>query len=217
MWMPMYEESKMAALFFVPFDTATTLYLNFLVLCLVFQTYIQASTKIHDLATKNREETLRLSYQALQDSSSSDDEEDSVAAVIWTKQVCRVIEKLRPHYSPLKLNALMDLYTANNTSGNGAHVENYQHYRTKIQEVMNASIRSTPSQNTLTYVVEFLAAFVALANFVYVILLTPRFQADWFDHIPYYSSCRLCDYRTWHFGTCHSSQPLCAAQFHSHD
>lgn len=55
-------------------------------------------------------------------------------------------------------------------------------YLGKIRMTLIASIRTTPSRSNFAYLVEATAAFVAFANFVYVILYTSQFSAVWFDN-----------------------------------
>ena len=174
MWMPMYNESRKAAFFFILFDTTTILYLHSLVLSVVFQTYIQASTEIQERSSTEREEAIRLAFLSLQD---PDDKEGAVRRV-QTHNIRKTLRLVRPHYNAMKINALVEIVDPADN-----RVIDYPTFRTKIQQSLSASVRSTPSRNLFAYVVEITAAVVAVTNFVYVILLTSEFQAHWFDII----------------------------------
>lgn len=172
--MPVYNVSRQSAFFFVTFDIATTLYLHSLVLSVVFQTYIQASTEIHDRSISDREESIRLAFIALQDPA---DQEGAVRKV-RTESLRKVLQVIRPHYNAMKINALVEILDP-------ADVQSidFPTFRNKIRQSLNASIRSAPSRNLFAYAVEITAAVVAISNFIYVILLTSQFEAYWFDVI----------------------------------
>lgn len=59
----------------------------------------------------------------------------------------------------------------------------YATFRTKIRQALNASIRTARSDTTFAMFIELIAAFVAIVNFLYVILLTSQFEAAWFDSL----------------------------------
>lgn len=59
----------------------------------------------------------------------------------------------------------------------------YPTFRTKIRQALNASIRTARTATNFAMGVELIAVLVAVVNFVYVILLTSEFQADWFDAV----------------------------------
>jgi hypothetical protein len=176
MWMPVYDKSRQSAFFFVIFDIATTLYLHSLVLSVVFQTYIQASTEIHERSISEREESIRLAFVAVQDPA---DQEGAVRRG-RTESMRKVLRILRPHYNAMKINALVEILDPADMG-----TVDYTTFRTKIRQTLNASIRSAPSRNLFAYAVEITAAVVAIANFVYVILLTSQFDADWFDVVTF--------------------------------
>ena len=177
----MYQVSKTAAFFFVPFDMATTLYLHSLVLSVVFQTYIQASTQVHNSCMENRQEALRLSFDALAAVTTADAEQEPPVPVVSTQAVRGTLERLRPHYSAFKINALMDIYNHGNHPGSVPL--DYPHYRHGIQQVLNASIRAAPTRSLLAHTVEFTAALVAVVNLVYILLLSSSFQSTLFEQI----------------------------------
>lgn len=65
----------------------------------------------------------------------------------------------------------------------GAQIIDYPTFRTKIRQALNASIRTSSSATTFAMGVELIAVFVAVSNFVYVILMTSEFDTSWFDSV----------------------------------
>ena len=63
------------------------------------------------------------------------------------------------------------------------HVIDYPTFRTKIRQALNASIRTARSNSSFAMGVELIAVLVAVLNFIYVILFTSAFHADWFDAV----------------------------------
>jgi hypothetical protein len=63
------------------------------------------------------------------------------------------------------------------------HAIDYPTFRTKIRQALNASIRTARSNTSFAMGIELIAVLVAILNFMYVILLTSSFSADWFDSI----------------------------------
>ena len=59
----------------------------------------------------------------------------------------------------------------------------YPTFRTKIRQALNASIRTARTSSNFAMGVELIAVFVAVINFIYVILLTSEFNAAWFETI----------------------------------
>eukprot|EP00543_Licmophora_paradoxa_P009629 CAMPEP_0202478286 /NCGR_PEP_ID=MMETSP1360-20130828/94381_1 /ASSEMBLY_ACC=CAM_ASM_000848 /TAXON_ID=515479 /ORGANISM="Licmophora paradoxa, Strain CCMP2313" /LENGTH=456 /DNA_ID=CAMNT_0049105563 /DNA_START=1162 /DNA_END=2532 /DNA_ORIENTATION=+ len=54
-----------------------------------------------------------------------------------------------------------------------------------MRQALNSSVRATPTKSSFAFCIEVIAAVVAVSNFVYVILLTSEFQADWFDIVTF--------------------------------
>ena len=185
MWMPMYEADKKSAFFFVLYVMTTTFYFHSLVLSVVFQNYMNASMDIHDRSIADREDTIRFAFQAL-NTSYHVDKPPVVNHVVDTDSVQRTLRLLRPHYNAMKIHALIELVDPFDQ-----RFIDYPTYRTKIRRALNTSIRSTPSDSAFAYSIEFLAGFVAVANFVYVIMLTSKFQAEWFDVISLSAGCAI--------------------------
>ena len=191
-WMPMYKQTHWAAAYFVLFIVVTVFYMHSLVLSVVFQTYIQAATEIHDRSVADREDGLQLAFLALknqqhldsrkqQHSQGSAGEEGKItlqaaqSGGIPMYLVREALESLRPHYNVMKVNALIDFFDKNN----GDDVD-YPTFRSKIKQALNASIRTTRIASPLALSIELTAVIVAMVNFVYVILLTSSFNAGWF-------------------------------------
>ena len=189
----MYEKTHWAATFFVLFIVVTVFYMHSLVLSVVFQTYIQAATEIHDRSVTDREDGLQLAFLALKQqhqldsrkkqnhpqSSGGEEERTSLQAAqaggIPMYLVREALESLRPHYNAMKINALVEFFDSNN-----AEDVDYPTFRSKIKQALNASIRTSRIASPLAMSIELMAVVVAMVNFVYVILLTSSFNAGWF-------------------------------------
>jgi hypothetical protein len=170
-WMPIYQASKFSAFFFVFFIVTAVFYLHSLVLSVVFQTYIQAAAEIHERSSADREGAVQLAYMALQQPSTS-------PGVIDVQLVRKTLQVIRPHYSAMKINALVEIVNPSNQS-----TVDYPTFRTKIRQALNASIRTARNASPLAMSIELVAVFVAIANFVYVILVSSPFNESWFNAI----------------------------------
>jgi hypothetical protein len=109
---------------------------------------------------------------------------------------------LRPHYSKLKLKVLMDMiildheHHTSEPSWHGRlgtqeerdesrnaevyHFLDYSEFRMRVTEGLNSSIRISRAHSHIGLAIEVLSAGVAIANFVYVVLLTSQFNGKWF-------------------------------------
>jgi hypothetical protein len=205
LWMPLYNDSKTAAIFFVPFVVVTTFYLHSLVLSVVFSTYIQAATAIHARSTLDREDSVQLAYLALLQQQQRNDEAamassrrrktqsathapgsappipEPPAAVsksdmIDVRLVRETLKNLRPHYNAMKINALVEIVDPSNQK-----IVDFATFRTKVRQALNASVRTARSATTLALSVELVAVAVAIVNFIYVILVSSAFNVHWFN------------------------------------
>eukprot|EP00980_Cylindrotheca_fusiformis_P007439 scaffold1533_cov98-Cylindrotheca_fusiformis.AAC.3 len=149
-WMPMYEKSSRNAFFFVLFIITS------------------ATADIHERSRVDREEAIRLAFLALVKNGETD--------YISAGSVRKTLQVVRPHYSIMKIKALMDIVNPDSQS-----VIDFSTFRTNIRQALNASVRTSSSASTFAMGVELIAVFVAITNFVYVILLTSEFDFDWFD------------------------------------
>ena len=95
LWMPMYEVSRVNAIFFVFYIVVSVFYLHSLVLSVVFQTYILAATEIHERSVMDREEAIRRAFLALLREESSE--------YISASSVRKALQIVRPHYNALKV------------------------------------------------------------------------------------------------------------------
>ena len=72
-------------------------------LSVVCQTYMQASSEIHDFSMTAREETINLAFQAL--SQSEGKNQPAVIGFVDLDSVEITLRLLRPHYNTMKINA----------------------------------------------------------------------------------------------------------------
>lgn len=184
-WMPMYQQTHWSAVFFVLFIVVTVFYMHSLVLAVVFQTYIQAATEIHDRSMTDREDALQLSYTCLMKQRQYDlkkrqshqqqpeNERKRIPSQIGIPMylVREVLENIRSHYNPMKINALVEIFETSDDND-----LDYATFRTKIRQALNASIRTARIASPLSMSIELTAVVVAITNFFYVILLTSSFS-----------------------------------------
>jgi Ion transport protein len=166
----MYQSAPTQAIFFVVFIITCLFYCHSLVLSVVFQTYIQAATEIHERSSSDREDAVRFSFLALMKDGQSD--------FISTSSVRRCLQVVRPHYNTLKMKALIDIVDPANQ-----HIIDYASFRTKIRQALNASIRTARANTTFAMGVELIAVLVAVSNFLYVISVTSDWDEPWIDSI----------------------------------
>jgi hypothetical protein len=151
----MYADVPSYSVFFVVFIITCVFYYHSLVLSVVFQTYIQAVTDIHERAASDRHDAIRLAFLALLKDGQSD--------YISTSSVRKCLQVVRPHYNALKLNALLEIVDPSNE-----HIIDYPTFRKKIRRALNSSVRTARTATPLAMGVEFIAVFVAASNFLYV-------------------------------------------------
>ncbi|KAG7368064.1 ion transport protein [Nitzschia inconspicua] len=176
LWMPVYKEGAANSLFFILFIVTCTFYYHSLVLSVVFQTYIQAITEIHERSSSDREEAVRLSFLALMKNGKNDKTD-----YISVSSVRKCLQLVRPHYNALKMKALMEIVDPSNE-----RVIDYPSYRTKIRASLNASIRTSRASTNFAMGVELLAVVVAVLNFIYVLSVTSEWNAAWFEDCQIY-------------------------------
>jgi hypothetical protein len=107
LWLPMYEKNKYSACFFMFFVVTSVFYFHSLVLSVVFQTYVLAATETHERSVADREDAAHLAYIALK-------QEDKSRTVIDIELVRETLQILRPHYSSMKINALVEIMDPSN-------------------------------------------------------------------------------------------------------
>mmetsp|Transcript_7744 Transcript_7744/g.21572 ORF Transcript_7744/g.21572 Transcript_7744/m.21572 type:complete len:1190 (+) Transcript_7744:283-3852(+) len=167
-WMPIYEESRFSAIFFIIFIVIAVFYLHSLVLSVVFSTYIQAAAEIHERSSTDREDAIQMAFVALQQKTKR-----NLVDISLVRDTLRI---LRPHYNAMKINALVEIVDPSDQ-----RVVDFGTFRTKIRQALNASIRTARSATTLATLVELVAVCVAVVNFCYVIMVSSKFSASWFD------------------------------------
>lgn len=187
-WMPVYQDSKISALFFIFFIVTAVFYLHSLVLSVVFQTYIQAAADIHERNASDREDSVYLAFVALlkEDRTQNPSKGVETENLVDVRAVRQTLRLLRPHYSSMKINALVEIV---DPSGQGT--VDYATFRTKIRQALNASIRTARNASNLAMSVELVAVAVAIVNFVYVILLSSDYDSDWFDAVQVEVGCLI--------------------------
>jgi len=163
-WMPIYATNPSYSIFFVIFIITCVFYYHSLVLSVVFQTYIQAVTEIHEQTASDRDDAIRLAFLALLKDGQSD--------YISISSVRKCLQVVRPHYNILKMNALLEIVDPSNE-----HIIDYPTFRNKIRRALNSSVRTARTATPLVMGVEFIAVLIAGANFIYVITVNgSRFQ-----------------------------------------
>jgi hypothetical protein len=182
LWMPMYNDAKHTALFFIFFIVTAVFYLHSLVLSVVFQTYVQAAADIHERNATDREDAVHLAFTALLQEKKiyqyPTTKENRYENVVEVNLVRQTLQLVRPHYSTMKINALVEIVDPSDQG----YVD-YPTFRTKIRQALNASIRTARNASTMAMVIELIAVAVAVVNFIYVILVSSTFSAAWFDKI----------------------------------
>ena len=159
--MPIYATTPSCSIFFVTFIITCVFYYHSLVLSVVFQTYIQAVTEVHEQTTSDRDDAIRLAFLALLKDGQSD--------YISTTSVRKCLQIVRPHYNVLKMNALLEIVDPTNEQ-----IIDYPTFRNKIRRALNSSVRTARTATPLAMGVEFLAVIIAVANFLYVTAVIGR-------------------------------------------
>jgi hypothetical protein len=195
--MPAYNESRLNAIFFVTFIIVGVFYLHSLVLSVVFQVFVQSANEVHHRSSSDKEESIRLAFYALALATNNKHDDDVIPnsgwppnALVDSRLVFETLRLLRPHYNGLKLKVLLKVIVpsyakkkeqdcVNGPSETNQHLD-YSHFRMRMTQALSSSIRITRSRTTLGWCVEVLSGIVSIFNFIYVILLTSNYQANWF-------------------------------------
>jgi hypothetical protein len=201
-WMPMYRDYRASAVFFIFFVVVCVFYLHSLVLSVVFSTYIYAAGEIFERSASDREDALRLAYRALLDDDDAHRrlDEGMVPATSATSmnlegdggmngvgiKISRLrplLQRLRPHYNASKISALWEIMDPNIHLGEGSDSirMDYPTFRQKIRQALNASIRTPRTATKASIAVELMAVVVAVVNFVYVLVVSSRFDESWIE------------------------------------
>jgi hypothetical protein len=173
-WLPFYEQSQLSAVFFVSFIVISVFFMQSLILSVVFHAYMRAAKETRQKAAAQRELAIQLAFKSLQFHHRLG--QDALAAPspgdrIPLSLVQRALEIIRPHYSSLKINALLEIVA----SSDQKYID-YATFHGKIQKALNASVRTTRTASTLAMTIELAAVLVSMINFVYVIMVSSRFH-----------------------------------------
>lgn len=170
--MSVYSSEKINAIFFVVFIVVCVFYLHSLILSVVFQVFIQAATEVHDRSSVDKEDSMRCCYQGLSEWQMQLGFGPDVSCDI----VREMLAKLRPHYGDMKLDILMELINPSKKRFIG-----YNDFRTTLREALQFSVRSTRKASIFGNGIEMVSIVVTVVNFLFVALLTSRYQAEWFN------------------------------------
>ena len=180
LWMPIYEHAKPPALFFIVFIVVCVFYMHCLILAVVFQKYINAASDLRSRSAADREDSMKLAFLSLrlyQNHLSLTTSEGTVSMFL----VRETLKILRPHYNPMKINALVEIIAPSSQD-----CIDYETFRTRIRQALNASIRTTRNASPVAMVTELVAVVVAIVNFLYVLLVSSVYSSTWFDPIQDY-------------------------------
>lgn len=169
LWMPLYDKHRTSAIFFIAFVITSVFYLHSLVLSVVFQTYMKAVKNIRDRSYSDREDNLRLAFQALE----GIDKDEKHFPAVRSRSVRKTLALMRPHYKPAKIDAL--LHTIDPAC---AGVIDYVSFRKKMPKALNTSLRST-RDSSLAF--ELFAAFIAVANLTFVFTVSYSSKSLFWD------------------------------------
>lgn len=172
LWMPVYSKDPINAVFFVIFIIVCVFYLHSLILSVVFQIFVQAATEVHERSCVDREDAMRCAYQAL----SSWQMEVKHTVEVSGDLIREALAKVRPHYGNMKMDVLMELVDPTESCSMG-----YSTFRSKLSDALNSSIRSARKTSIVESGIEMLSVIVTMVNFLFVTLLTSRYQAEWFN------------------------------------
>mmetsp|Transcript_3341 Transcript_3341/g.3723 ORF Transcript_3341/g.3723 Transcript_3341/m.3723 type:complete len:894 (-) Transcript_3341:100-2781(-) len=202
-WMPVYNESRWNAVFFVIFIVVNIFYLHSLVLSVVFQVFIKSATKIHRRSDSDKEESLKVAFLALISTRNNTDNKNQLSSgnnvLIDSRLIYEVLRLLRPHYSQQKLNVLIniilscDFDNSPEVSQRGIRLQkeeikqgnkrnlDYDEFRKRIQQALSSSIRNTRKHSTLGVMVEISSVIVAIFNFLFVMIYASQSQSNDMD------------------------------------
>ena len=99
LWLPIYAEARINALFFVLFIIICVFYLHSLTLSVVFQVFIQAASEVYTRAGTEKDECIHSAFLSLASIRPS----SQIAREIHRDDIKLVLRKVRPHYSSPKV------------------------------------------------------------------------------------------------------------------
>lgn len=124
---------------------------------------------LRERASADREEALKLAFVALlsRDPDNDDFVEVGEQQTVQVSKLREVVKILRPHYNASKIDALMQIIDPN---CRGAI--SFSDYKIGIQKVLHTSLRRTRPESRQSLLLSSLTISVAIANLVYVLLLS---------------------------------------------
>lgn len=135
----------------------------------------------------DREDAMRLAFLALESiPRDAEEQHHHKDQLVKMTHVRKTLTQLRPHYSAMKINALVEIVDPSNQKR-----IDYPSFRTKIRQALNASVRSTRTSSTFSVIVELVASLVAVLNCLYVVLYSSVFETHWWDQVTFPVGCIL--------------------------
>jgi preprotein translocase subunit SecG len=117
LWMPIYNESRPSAIFFVCFLITTIFYFHSLVLSVVFNSYMQAMSKIRERYSTDREDNIRLAFRALhrfdrfrRGTNFAHGGGNITSALVPLDTIKKVLQRIRYHYDQRKVREAFGKY-----------------------------------------------------------------------------------------------------------
>jgi len=164
LWFPVYSQYKHSAFFFILFLIICVFYMHSLVLSVVFQTYIQAMKLIRERSFTDRQEALNLAFLALRPKCDTEGNDIKMVEVNDVKTVLKIV---RPHYNDAKIDVLVRVIDPVETGK-----IDFNTFRMQMPKVLQTSLRSARQSTRNSLLLESLAFFIAIANLIYVLLLS---------------------------------------------
>ena len=106
LWLPIYAESPVNALFFVIFIVVCVFYLHSLTLSVVFQVFIQAASEVYTRAGAEKDECIHCAFLAL--SSIRPSTQTNTRQPVHRDDIKMVLRKVKPHYNSPKVRYKFD-------------------------------------------------------------------------------------------------------------
>jgi len=104
LWIGIYNEHRPAAIFFLSFNVSI-LYSRSLVLSAVFNAFVKAMKTIHGRCLSDREDSLRLAFQALHKFDAFKGE--GTTHFVPMEVIKRVLQVVRPRYSDVQVSWIL--------------------------------------------------------------------------------------------------------------
>jgi hypothetical protein len=135
-WMALYYKNPYNAIFFVVFLMSTFFFVQKIVLAVILQQYDEMAREMSEIDKAQRDESLALAYQVIARRGGAEIRKDDMLVVL---------EKVRPHYSPRKLEALWQTLSPNDK------FVSFETYKENMPAVMAKSIRTVRPTKRLVH------------------------------------------------------------------